>query len=113
MDFLLYLREDYSCRADRVDAFLTVLWHPNEDHLIGIKLKGFRFLFQQLKLLLELKEDAIFPLVKALEIALVGGVAEHIINAVERERLEDLYGKARELVADISVSPEEWMRAAA
>ena len=47
MDFLLYLQEDLPYRADRIDPFLTLLWHPYEDRAIGVKIKGFRFLFDK------------------------------------------------------------------
>lgn len=113
MDFLLYLREDCSYRADRVDAFLTILWHPTEDHLVGIKLKGFRFLFRRLKEILSWKEDDFLPLVKALELALVGGIAANIMDSVEQERLEKLYDKAKEVAATYAVPPAELLRAAA
>ena len=59
MDFLIYLNEDCSYRADRVDAFLTVLWHPERDALVGIKLKGFRFLFRAPLRIGELPEDIV------------------------------------------------------
>ena len=49
MDFLLYLKEDCSYRADRVDQFLTLLWHPYKDELVGIKLKGIRFIYEKNK----------------------------------------------------------------
>ena len=39
MDFILYLQEDVPYRADRIDYFLTLLWHPYEPHAIGIKPK--------------------------------------------------------------------------
>src|SRR5216684_613546 len=75
MDLLLYLQEDLSYRADRVDEFLTLLWHPQEDRAIGVKLKGFRFLFQRLKAALaaqnvQLGEGVFMSLVAALEVAM-------------------------------------------
>ena len=109
MDFLIYLKEDVSYRADRVDSFLTVFWHPQEDRLVGIKLKGFRFLFQRVKDILELKETDFLPLVKALKIALVAGMAEWLMEDVEKRRkLESLYRKAQKLAVGIEVSPDEW-----
>ena len=91
-----------------MDSFLTVLWHPAEERLVGIKLKGFRFLFQQLKDILELKETEFLPLVKALKFALVAGLAEHIMDDVEKQRsLEARYEEAVLFADGISVPPEE------
>jgi len=52
MDILLYLETDLPYRADRVDPFLTLLWHPGKEEAIGVKLKGFRFLFQRAQAIL-------------------------------------------------------------
>ena len=112
MDFLLYLKEDVSYRADRVDAFLTLLWHPYEDRLVGLKLKGFHFIFQRVKSILDLKNRDFLPLVKALEVALTGGVAECMMNALEQQRIEEKYQKAKEFAKRVRVPPEEWKLAA-
>lgn len=53
MDCVIYLLEDLAYSADRVDGFLTLLWHPHEERLIGVKLKGFRFLFGRLQAICE------------------------------------------------------------
>lgn len=45
MDQLVFLREDVSFRADRVDEYLTLLWHPYEERLVGLKLKGIQSKF--------------------------------------------------------------------
>ena len=37
MDYLLYLKEDCSYRADRVDGVLTLLWHPYREQLVGLR----------------------------------------------------------------------------
>ena len=52
MDFLIYLREDCSYRAVRVDALRTVLLHPSEDRPVGVKLKGMRHLFERYRAIL-------------------------------------------------------------
>lgn len=49
LDFLMYLNKDCSYRADRVDSWLTLLLDPQEDVLVGLRLKGFKFLFERLK----------------------------------------------------------------
>jgi hypothetical protein len=113
MDFLLYLNEDCSYRADRIDPFLTVLWHPYEDRLVGVKLKGFRFLFERIKSVLDLKEDHFVLVVKAIEIALVGGVAEAMMQKQETKRIMQMYEEARKITAGARFDAREVERLAA
>lgn len=115
MDLLLFLNEECSYRSDRIDPFLTVLWHSKDERLVGLKLKGFRFIFEQAKSILELREDAFLPLVKAIEIALVGSLGELMMKRAEKDRIErlrDRYEQAKQLAKKISVPPDEWKRAA-
>ncbi len=99
MDVLTYLNEDCSYRADRVDKFLTVLWHPYEKKLVGIKLKGFKFFFERLKSILavELGEKEFFSLIAAIELVMTSGLATEIMNSVEYERRKEMYFRAIEL----------------
>lgn len=113
MDFLLFLKEDVSYRGDRVDPFLTVLWHPTEDRLVGIKLKGFRFIFERLKSILDLKDDQFLPVVKALEIAMVGGLGQAFIDKHEKQRARELYEKAKEVSQGAHFDPKELYKQAA
>jgi hypothetical protein len=104
MDLLLYLEEDLSYRADRVDEFLTLLWHPQEDRAIGVKLKGFRFLFQRLKAALaaqnvQLGDGVFVSLVAALEVAMTSLSA--VMAQAERERREQSYERARQLLRSV------------
>jgi hypothetical protein len=121
MDFLLFLKEDVSYRADRVDPFLTVLWHPEEDRLVGVKLKGFRFIFERLKSLLDLQETQWLPVVKAIELAMVGGWGQGFIDKHERERdkervrahdFRDKYQKAMEVAREAKFDPSQLKDAA-
>ena len=48
MDHLIYLDRDCNYRADRVDEFLTVLYAPSSDNLVGVKLKGIRAMYENL-----------------------------------------------------------------
>jgi hypothetical protein len=105
MDLLLYLEEDLSYRADRVDQFLTLLWHPQDDRAIGVKLKGFRFLFQRLKAALaaqniELGERFFMSLVVALEIAMTS-LGSTLVAEAERQRREQSYEQARRLLRTV------------
>ena len=112
MDYVLYLNTDCSYRADRVDTFLTVLWHPQEDKLVGVKLKGFRFIFSQLQKIIELKDNDFVLLVKAIEIALVGGYAESLLAKVEQERHMGFYHKAIELTKGVELKIDAPLRLA-
>lgn len=52
MDCLIYLREDVSYRAVRLDQYRTVLLHPQEDRAVGVKLKGMRFVTEKARAVL-------------------------------------------------------------
>jgi hypothetical protein len=109
MDHMLYLSEDCSYRADRVDPFLTVLWHPHEERIVGIKLKGVRFLFERVKAIVGLSDSDFMPLVKALEVALT----VTLVAETDAGELQKKYAGARKLAADVRVPSEEWGRAMA
>ena len=113
MDFLLYLREDCSYVADRVDPFLTVLYHPHaRSQIVGIKLKGFRFLFDQLrKVADDLNDTDFLPVVKFIEMALVAGMAEAYI-AQNMGRIRKSYNEARQLVEHVTFDSRELKAAA-
>ena len=115
MDFFLYLTEDCAFRADRVDGFLTLLWHPQEERLVGLKLKGFRFLFQQLTKMQRLDEEEFVPLVNYIELAVMTTMTEEVLAQLGEERLRDRrdkYNRAREwaLEATATITKEEWQK---
>ncbi len=118
MDYLLYKCESGSYRADRVDAFLTVLWHPTEDWLVGVKLKGWRFFFNQMKDAMGFEDADFFPLIKAIEFALAEEFARQIMDdhdavpPTERYRRAERYSRAILLVGDANVRTSEWAEAA-
>ncbi len=114
IDAMIYVRDDVSYRADRVDPFLTVLWHPTEDRLVGVKLKGFRFLFERLSAVApEVSTNDFLPLVKALEIALAAGVGEVLTDGLEKKLQRDRkYEQARQLIRDVSVPNRDLPQAA-
>jgi hypothetical protein len=41
MDQLNFLTEDVSYRADRVDDYISILWHPSEWNVVGLQIQGF------------------------------------------------------------------------
>lgn len=109
-DALIWVNADVSYRADRVDSFLTLFWHPQEERLVGIKLKGFRFIFTQVRDALRLREEDWIPLVKALEAALERD-GENLREDCERKRLEG-YKKATRFAQAAGIPPQEWKKAA-
>lgn len=44
MDELFILTEDCSYRADYKSDYIDLLWHPYEERLVGVKIKGFKTL---------------------------------------------------------------------
>lgn len=92
MDFLLYLNQDCSYRADRVDAYLTLLWHPYEDKVVGIRLKGFLRLAQKIKDILK-KDNAdrieIATILELLIFAVKNDIAEGLLDELQVNRLKE------------------------
>ncbi len=117
MDFLMYLREDVPYRADRVDSFLTLLWHPSEQRAVGVKLKGFRFVFQHLQAIfrsqgIPLPDDGFLPLMTAFEVTMTAGMGASVTAGAERKRLLKSYATAKALVRTVQFDPRELRRAA-
>jgi hypothetical protein len=95
MDHLLYLKEDCTYRADRVDEWLTLLWHPYKWDLVGIKLKGIRAIFRHFLTDSDRKEADVLPIAELLGLLLMSGGAEGIIEKHEMPRREELKRKYR------------------
>lgn len=112
MDFVIYLEEDLPYRADRVDDFLTLLWHPSEDRAIGVKLKGFRFIFERIRQILraggrELSSEEFLPLIAAVEVAMTAGAGATMTASAEQRRSIERYEAARALVQTITFDARE------
>lgn len=97
MDMFIYLSEDVSYRAERVDGYLTALRHPHDDRIVGLKLKGFRWLFNEVQGQLGLADDDFVYLVEVLQIILVR-VGDELIRDVERRQK---YREIRLLAAEL------------
>jgi hypothetical protein len=109
MDDIVYLREDLPYRADRVDEFLTLLWHPDETRAIGVKIKGIRSLFRRLRAISEplgtkLDERDFVPVVSLLELVISVKAGPAITEATERLRLDDRYDTAKSLIENATVN---------
>ena len=94
MDFVEYITRDVTTVSDRIDEFLTLIWDSNFDEVVGFRLKGFKFIFNEyLKPTLQLRDSHFVPLVSVLE-----AVARTIGNALfEAENRERAYRKAMRL----------------
>ncbi|MEI8393450.1 MAG: hypothetical protein WCF85_01855 [Rhodospirillaceae bacterium] len=62
MDQLIYVCTNDTYRADRIDPFLTLLWHATDAKLIGVKIKGFRSIFEKYKKCGSVAETDFLPL---------------------------------------------------
>jgi hypothetical protein len=78
MDQLLYLTSNAAYRAERVDSRLTILWDAHELRIVGIKLKGFRSLFDELKAEGLVEESRFLPLCKAISMLMERMVADQV-----------------------------------
>jgi hypothetical protein len=121
MDCVIFLREDVAYRADRIDEFLTLLWHPSEDVAVGVKIKGFRALFNTLSEVAaaagrSLPEGAFTPLMSAIEVAMTMRVGSALTDKMEASRLEEhrrvmaLYAQAFKLVGGVTFDPRQLQR---
>jgi hypothetical protein len=96
MDHLLYLKEDCPYRADRVDKWLTLLWHPYHWELVGIKLKGIRAVFRELMVESSSEQDPdVLPIAELLGEILMAGGAARLMDSYEEERKLRLRQKYR------------------
>ncbi len=121
MDCVIYLREDVAYRADRIDDFLTLLWHPHDDKAVGVKIKGFRSLFKTLSDVSSasgrpIPEAAFTPLMSAIEVAMTMRVGCMITDRVEASRLDEqarlkrIYAQAFEVVGEATFDTSQLQR---
>lgn len=104
MDCLIYLREDCSYRAVRLNTFQTILLHPHEDRPVGVKLKGMRFLHHRLHAILRAAKGGevdmrSIGLVALWETALTASGDSEVEDA-EKERQKLLARRAREEIVN-------------
>jgi hypothetical protein len=67
-DCVEYVKTDSFCLYERIDRHLTLIKDATGHNLIGFKLKGFRNMFERLKVAFELSDSLFVPLVAALEV---------------------------------------------
>ena len=101
MDFLEYVAVDAVTVSDRIDEFLTLVWNRDQTEVVGFKLKGFRYFFEN-ELKPELQEQDFIPLVKAIE-KIFTRIGAELINAKNPPKQLDGYLKAKELAVKDNV----------
>jgi hypothetical protein len=104
LDMVVYLAEDCSYMSEPVDGFLTLLWHPHDVRLVGIKLKGFRYAFFQLQHKLGWKEGDWLPLKCFIETWLTNGLGHEILKSEEAKKK---YRLAKDYVAQVGLVSDE------
>lgn len=100
MDQLIYMKESIPYRTDRVDWFLTLFWHGQEERLVGMKFKGFRAVFDLLVKRYGLHEDDFIPLIRFIEYGLTTSINTSALEEMARRRLEQKYSRAAEEFRD-------------
>jgi len=126
MDCVIYIKEDVAYRADRVDGYLTLLWHPREDRIVGVKLKGFCWLYTRVRALrrpFPPGDSAVgfIPLIQVLETALTARLGQILAaDDADREHLtgelasvEALYDQAKAALDPIDIEVDTRQIAAA
>jgi hypothetical protein len=90
--------------------------HPSQ-RAIGVKLKGFRFIFERTREILhsqgvEIEQAEFVPLITAFEVALTAGLGAAVMATAERERFDEKYATARALIKSVHFDPRELLQAA-
>ena len=99
-DCVEYVKEDTFCVYDRVDHFLTLVYDSTKTRLIGLKLKGFKSVFNtHLKSLYKLNDEQFIYLVSAIE-AVCTKLGDQLFTD---PRVENAYRAARDLAANDNV----------
>lgn len=101
-DCVEYLKEDAFCIYERVDSFLTLIFDETKFNLIGFKLKGFKYVFEQhVKPLFKLNDSQFIDLVSVIE-AVFSSIGDDIFKAGDEERRR-AYKAAIKLAANDNV----------
>lgn len=100
MDALVYRSTPGTCVAQRVDQFVTVLWDVDRTDLVGVKFKGFRYIFNTLRSQHGWTTDFL-PLAKVLE-ALMAKVGDDIL-----EEQRELYVRAKKCVERVHLTEKD------
>ena len=106
MDQLIHLTTNESYRAQRIDEYLTILWAPNQMRIIGVKIKGFRSLFESFKEEGLLEESQYLPLCSA-----IAAIMKRFVGEASEERAK-WYTAAEETVGNARIGKDTYHLAA-
>ena len=114
MDCLIYLREDCSYRAVRLNPQVTVLLAPYEDRPVGVKFKGVRQMYERLGSIARLLGLSGKPSISLVALWELAYSDDGDINTAvaERERQKQLAESARSFLsgaAPIDIREEQAM----
>jgi hypothetical protein len=97
MDMLIFVTKDVPYTSELVDGALTLFWSPSGESLVGLKIKGFRHAFEEVKNRWGLADSHFVMMVEILKEALeIGGT--DLLEDLEQER-KNKYVLARNLVS--------------
>jgi hypothetical protein len=112
MDSILYLRQDSAYVADRIDEWLTLLLDPQTQQPIGVKLKGFRNIYLQMKEVrklvgIDLEKQVPFRSFISLAESIAIQIGDTIVDDTARRVQYDAYKIARDIVGPAVISADE------
>jgi hypothetical protein len=85
-DCVEYVKEDAFCIYQRIDSFLTLIVDETKHNLIGFKLKGFKYIFEQhVKPLFKLNDSQFIDLVSVIE-AVFTQIGDEVFSSDDDER---------------------------
>lgn len=85
-DFLEYVREDVPYIARRVDEFLTLILDMQDRRIIGVRIKGFRYLYRKsIKQEMKISDQDFFSLRDVFE-KVMKEIGDDIFIQLERRR---------------------------
>lgn len=85
-DCVEYVKEDAFCVYERVDSFLTLIFDETKFNLVGFKLKGFKYFFDQyMKPLFKLNDSQFIDLVSVIE-AVFTHIGDTVFSEGDEER---------------------------
>ncbi len=105
MDQLVYVRSNAPYRANRVDEWLTFYWAVDRMELIGVKIKGVRYLFNRLRDVGVISKQDFVPFCLMLE-----GIMKHMVNSKDGYQ-KVVYEQASDLVGDIKFDARQLLAA--
>lgn len=115
MDVLEYISKDTTTISDRVDEFLTLFLDADNRNVIGFRLKGFGYVFNNyVKRLMKLKDEDFNPIVNALECGFSKIGAQMFPDVDEEdERRVQAYRSTKRMIKEEEVElPVDFLQAA-